>query len=254
MMMKPTERFSDRADNYVKYRPHYPGAIIPWLEAHAGLTTETVVADIGSGTGISSLLFLEKGNQVYAVEPNAAMQEQAVAALSRYPGFVSVTGTAEHTTLPDESIDLLIAGQAFHWFDAGAARTEFRRIGRSGAQVALIWNERLTTAPFEKAYDLLIQQYGTDYRQVNHRNIDPGKIAAFFDPYDYTLQPFSQVQIFDFEGLKGRLFSSSYMPGPAHPSYPAIIRDLQDLFEKYKQQGMVTFHYETKVYLGQIKA
>src|SRR4051794_35122333 len=111
-------RFSDRVENYVKYRPTYPTAVLGYLRDEAGLTVQSVVADVGSGTGISSELFLRAGCTVYGVEPNADMRAAADGLLAQYPAFRSVDGSAEATTLPAGSADLVIAGQAFHWFDA----------------------------------------------------------------------------------------------------------------------------------------
>lgn len=149
--MKNTERFSTRVDNYVKYRPHYPAAVIPYLATEIGLTRHTIVADIGAGTGISAQPFLDNGNKVYAVEPNREMREAAESLLNRYPNFTAVNGSAEHTTLPDASVDLIIAGTAFHWFNQVATAAEFRRIGRDDARVVLMWNVRQAELPFEKA-------------------------------------------------------------------------------------------------------
>src|SRR5580765_7216511 len=124
-MIDPTTRFTTRVDNYVKYRPSYPAAIITLLETECGLTSESLVADIGSGTGLLTELFLKHGNKVFAVEPNAEMRAAGERLLARYPSFISVSATAESTTLEDNSIDLIVAGQAFHWFERAAAKVEF---------------------------------------------------------------------------------------------------------------------------------
>ena len=116
-MLDPTKRFSNRVENYLKYRPRYPAAIIPLLESECGLTPETLVADVGSGTGFLTELFLKHGNRVLGVEPNAEMRSAGERLLAKYPTFCSVNAMAEATTLADSSIDLIIAGQAFHWFD-----------------------------------------------------------------------------------------------------------------------------------------
>lgn len=252
MTMKNTERFSDRVENYVRYRPHYPEAIIPCLAQHAGLTKETVVADIGAGTGISSLPFLENGNQVLGVEPNKEMREMAEKLLHRFPNFKAIAGTAERTTLPDACADLIVAGQSFHWFSQGDAKLEFRRIGRPGAYVALIWNERELRAGFEQEYEQLLHDFGVDYKAVAHRNIGPAQLSAFFEPSSYQEHTFKNAQMFDYPALKGRLLSSSYTPGPGDPSYTPMIRRLEELFERYKQQGMVHFHYKTRLYTGSL--
>ncbi|QJB32360.1 class I SAM-dependent methyltransferase [Chitinophaga oryzae] len=250
--MKNTERFSNKVDNYVKYRPHYPVAIIPYLVAEAGLTHQSVIADIGSGTGISTTPFLDNGNIVYAVEPNKEMREAAEKLLLRYPNFRSVTGTAERTTLPDDSVDLIIAGQAFHWFDKEAAGEEFRRIAKQNACVVLMWNIRQTNTPFEQAYEDLLHRHGIDYKDMKHRNISPAQLGILFAQGSFREKTFQNVQRFDFPALKGRLTSSSYMPDKTNPGYAAMVKDLEDIFEKYQENGMVLFRYETKLYTGLI--
>jgi ubiquinone/menaquinone biosynthesis C-methylase UbiE len=252
IIMKHTERFSDRVENYVKYRPHYPQAIIPCLEQEAGLKPESVVADIGTGTGISSLLFLEYGNKVFGVEPNTAMRTMADQLRQRYPNFSTVAGTAERTLLPDDCADLIVAGQAFHWFSQGAAQAEFRRIGHKDAYVALMWNERRTDSEFEREYELLIAQYAIDYKETSHRNIGPAQLALFFSPSSYKEHTFRNAQMFDFSGLKGRLLSSSYAPQEDHPSHKPMIHRLEEIFERHKQQGMIKFHYNTRLYIGKL--
>jgi SAM-dependent methyltransferase len=211
-----------------------------------------VVADIGSGTGISTELFLRAGHRVFAVEPNDAMRAKAEELLGHYPNFVSVNGTAEATGLATESVDLIVAGQAFHWFDPAATRREWVRIARPGAQAALIWNERLMEASFESDYEKLILHYAGDYKTINHKNIADLQIGAFFAPEAYVLKQWENGQDFDFEGLKGRLLSSSYIPkeGSRHAE---MIAALRQLFDRYASEGKVRVRYDTKVYSGVIR-
>jgi ubiquinone/menaquinone biosynthesis C-methylase UbiE len=211
-----------------------------------------VVADIGAGTGISAQPFLDNGNKVFAVEPNKEMREMSEKLLQRYPGYTAITGTAERTTLPNAAIDLIVAGTAFHWFDQHAARTEFQRIASEDAYVVLMWNVRQTTLPFEKGYEKLLHQFGMGYKDMEHRNVGASQLAAFFTPGTFKEKAFSNAQIFDFTALKGRLLSSSYVPEKDHPSYAAMMKALEELFERYQEQGMVKFHYETMLYTGRI--
>jgi SAM-dependent methyltransferase len=249
--MDSTQRFSDRVGDYVKYRPPYPAALLPYLTTSIHFDASGVVADIGSGTGISTELFLRNGNRVYAVEPNEAMRMKAEELLAGYPGFVSINGTAEATGLPPASIDLIVAGQAFHWFDPVKARQEFVRIARPGAFAALVWNERLVLTDFEKGYEDLILRAGGDYKTINHKNIADLEIGAFFHPGTFVLQSFDNEQVFDLDGLKGRLLSSSYIPKEG-PGYDAMIRDLEALFARYQSGGKLRIGYETKLYTGRI--
>lgn len=250
--MDSTKRFSDRVGDYVKYRPDYPAAILSTLQAAYSFSPDWKVADIGSGTGISTELFLRGGNRVYAVEPNEAMRAKAEELLAHYPGFRSVNGTAEVTGLPAGSIDLIVAGQAFHWFDPVKTRQEFGRISRPGAIVALIWNERLMETPFEREYEELILYYAGDYKTINHKNITDAQIGDFFYPQDFVLHQFGNGQDFDFEGLKGRLLSSSYIPKEGE-RFAEMIGVLGRLFEKYAVNGKVRVRYDTKMYSGVLK-
>jgi len=250
--MDPTTRFSDRVANYVKYRPGYPEALLHALEREAGLGAEAVVADVGSGTGISSELLLRSGCTVHAVEPNEAMRRAAEEILGGNDRFRSVAGTAEETTLPDASVDLATAGQAFHWFDRVRFREELARILRPGGRVALFWNRRRTdTTPFLRDYEALLHRFGTDYDQVDHAQLGPADFAGFFrGPYDS--HGFPNEQRFDFAGLRGRLLSSSYVPGPGHPRHEPMLAALEEIFDRYQEGGEVRIEYRTELYLGRV--
>ncbi len=211
-MTNTVERFSNRVENYVKYRPSYPKEILQLFRDEMNLTKTSVIADIGSGTGISAKIFLENGNTVFGVEPNAPMREAAEEFLKDFPNFRSVDGTAENTNLPDDSVDFVIAAQAFHWFDQEKTRAEFRRILRADGFIALIWNERqLDTNDFLREYEQFLIKYGTDYEKVRHENIDKEIFEDSFQD-EFSAKTFLNAQTLDFEGLKGRVLSSSYMP------------------------------------------
>jgi SAM-dependent methyltransferase len=252
----PTQRFSDRVANYVKYRPGYPAEIIPFLAEAIGLTPAYVVADVGSGTGLLTRLFLENGNVVFGVEPNDKMRAAAENGLSRYHNFRSVAATAEATTLPDRAIDLVTAGQAFHWFDPGKTRAEFGRILRPGGFVALIWNERRHEgSPFMAGYEALLREFGQAYDQVCQRNAtaELAELESFFAPGTCAKKQFANVQEFDFEALRGRFLSSSYAPTEAQPCFRPMITALGRLFDSHQQDGCVRFEYECRLYYGRLE-
>jgi SAM-dependent methyltransferase len=251
-MSDNTQRFSNRVDDYVRYRPHYPPAIIPYLQDTYRLTTGKHIADIGAGTGISSQLFLEAGYMVTAVEPNKEMRDKCIELLGVYNNFKAIDGTAEQTNLPDASVEAIVCGQAFHWFDRERCKPEFQRILRGDSLVILMWNERSTLTQFEREYEALIQKHGNNYKEVNHRNVDPHSIADFFSPAPMQWRAFPNYQVFDFEGLLGRLLSSSYMPAKGAAGYDAMYDDLLRLFDKHQQNGTITIHYETRVYAARM--
>ncbi len=247
-MSDTVERFSNRVTNYVKYRPGYPKEILEVFRDEMDLKETSVVADIGSGTGISAKVFLENGNAVFGVEPNAAMRAAAEEFLKDFPQFTSVEGTAENTNLPDESVDLVIAAQAFHWFDREKTPVEFRRILRAGGFAALIWNERqLDTNDFLREYEELLKKYGTDYEKVRHDNLEKEIFEKSFQA-EFSLKTFLNVQTLDFDGLKGRLLSSSYMPSETDPRFEPMIAELQRLFDKYAESGKIQILYSTNIF------
>lgn len=253
-MVNSISRFNSRVENYAKFRPTYPHLVIDLLETNCGLTEASLVADVGSGTGILSEILLSNGNTVFGVEPNAQMRSSAENLLSKYGLFKSVDGVAEATTLDSRSIDIITAAQAFHWFDQTRARAEFARILKPKGWVALIWNERrLDSTPFLRAYEQLMLQYGTDYQEVRHENVT-GEIADFFAPQGFRQESFENIQTFSFESLKGRVLSSSYAPGPEHPSFEPMIAALREVFDKHEQRGTIAFEYDTRVYYGQLSA
>ena len=224
------------------------------LQTECGLTPQNVIADVGSGTGKLSELFLHNGNPVYGVEPNREMRAAGENSLAGYPEFVSVDGHAEATTLPDGHADFVTAGQAFHWFDRGRARLEFARILKPKGYVVLVWNERLTDTPFLEAYEILTQTYASDYQDVSHRNVGDEEIARFFAPGGHQLASFENVQRFDFESLLGRATSSSYMPTPQHERYPEMVAELKRVFERFSKESGVALRYRTQVYYGRLSS
>jgi SAM-dependent methyltransferase len=249
--MDATHRFTNRVDDYVRYRPGYPVALIETLKARAGLSPAAAVADVGSGTGISTGALLGTGCTAFAVEPNDAMRAAAERRLGALRGFHSIAGTAEATTLPTNSVDLVTAGQAFHWFDRAAAKREFARILRPAGQVALFWNDRRIGGPFGEGYERLLETYGTDYREVTHRTLDAGMLRAFFDGA-YATFVFPNQQRLDRQGLTGRLLSSSYAPAVGHPQHQSMIEALDRLFDAHQHEGVVTFDYDTRLYVGRL--
>ena len=252
-MTNPTGRFSSRVENYVKYRPGYPREVVALLAEECGLTAASVVADIGSGPGNLSELFLRNGCRVYGVEPNREMREAGERLLAAYKNFASVDGSAEATTLEDRSVGFIVAGQAFHWFEHEAARREFARILRPNGWVVIVWNDRRTGgSPFLEAYERLLRTRGTDYKEVSHKYADEDALRPFYGPRGMRLKVFENEQRFDFEGLKGRLLSSSYTPEPGHPNHLPMLEELAALFDAHAAGGRVVFEYETKVYYGQM--
>jgi SAM-dependent methyltransferase len=227
--------------------------LLDCLRQNCGLTVRSVVADIGSGTGLLTELFLRNGNTVCAVEPNRDMRVAAEQQLAAYASFISVAGSAEQTTLADGSVDLVIAAQAFHWFDRERARREFERVLKPGGWVALAWNERLTSTAFLAAYEEMVSRHSSEYKQVDHRNVTDEVVAEFYRPGRYTQAQFANYQDFDFAGYRGRLLSSSYVPSEGQPGFDEFMREAEQIFGEHARDGTVRIEYLTRLYYGRLR-
>jgi len=248
-----TSRFSDRVENYIRYRPGYPAEALAVLKTECGLRPEHVVAEVASGTGIWTRSLLENGNSVFGVEPNIDMRYAGERLLAEFPKFTSVAGTAESTTLADENVDFVMAAQAAHWFDRKRARREFVRILRPGGWLVLLWNERLIdTTPFLRNYERLLLNFGTDYEDVRHERTTDS-VNEFFGPAPHQERVFAMRQELDYPGLEGRLLSSSYAPAPGHPKHEPMLGALRRIFDQHAEDERVAFDYKTRVYFARLK-
>ena len=249
------ERFSNRVADYVRYRPGYPPEILELLHEECGLTLESVIADVGSGTGILTKLFLENGNSVYGVEPNEAMREAGEEFLAAYPKFRSVAASAEATTMPDACVDFVIAAQAFHWFDPAAARKEALRILRPPSMAALIWNDRRRTgSDFARGYEALLLRHSADYGWVSREHARIDRVAEFFGHDRWATLSTPHGDELDFAMLSDRLNSASYVPAAGDPGYGAMMRGLQELFAQTERGGKVTMEFDTRVLYASLQA
>lgn len=253
MATDPTVRFSSRVENYQRYRPTYPGDVLEVMRKRCGLASQSVVADVGSGTGIFSELLLRNGNFVYVVEPNAEMRTAAEKSLAGYERFVSVDGSAEETRLPGHSVDFVTAAQAFHWFQRDRARAEFARVLRPDGWIVLVWNDRrIDTTPFLRDYEQLLTTFGTDYKEVRHKDLDLLQVRRFIGSDDVSLTVLENRQVFDFDGVRGRLLSSSYAPEPGHPNHGPMLDRLAVIFQRHQANGAISFDYDTQVYCARL--
>jgi SAM-dependent methyltransferase len=249
-----TKRFSDRVDNYKKYRPDYPAEVVDVLKSRCDLNKSSVIADVGSGTGIFSALLLPHVGSVYAVEPNAEMRKIAEETLSSYTGFVSKAASAEATGLATHSVDMVTAATAFHWFDKQKVKKEFYRILKNDKWVALIWNEKNTgSTGFMAGYDALFKQYAPQYAEREHKNLEALLIEDWYGQGHAELITFRNHQIFNWERLQGRSLSSSYAPQKGHPNHEAMMAGLKQLYEHHAQDDAIIFEYITKLYIGTMK-
>ncbi len=248
-MADVTARFSDRADDYDRARPRYPDAAIDHVITAAGLAVEDPVVDVGAGTGLSTIRFVEAGHPTTLVEPNAAMVALARERFSDRARIVEAR--AEATTLDDASAALVAAAQAFHWFDADGFAKEVRRILRPGGHVALFWNERrLEDTAFLRAYEAFLVDWGIDYLAVKASYQSPDAMTTVFGAPPPEPALFENVQHLDRDGLRQRIQSCSYIPKADHPKYGAMQAGIDALFDAHADDGRVTVVYDTTVYLA----
>jgi SAM-dependent methyltransferase len=248
------KRFSNCAADYIRYRPSYPAEALTVLRDECQLRSGHVIADVGSGTGFLSELFLKNGNRVYGIEPNEAMRKAGEEYLASYDSFVSIDASAEATTLENGTIDFVTAGQAFHWFVPAAARREFQRILKPGGWIVVMWNDRQLDSAFANAYEDLLVKHCTDYTRVRESYPEIHTMREFFAGGTVSQRDVPNAQVLDWEGLAGRLRSSSYAPLPAQPNYAPMMEALEELFRANQENGQVRMEYSTHVYFGKVPA
>jgi len=250
--MNAKQRFSNRVDDYVNYRPDYPHKCAEFVLRTFALDENAVIADVGSGTGKFSKLFDGRKGRIFGIEPNHEMREASQILLKEQKNFQAIDGDAEATTLGTASVDAVVCAQSFHWFDRNKTRAEFSRILKGKAPVALVWNRRRDDTPFLREYEALLRAYANDYAEVTHHDLVEEDFRNFFT--NYRIERLPNWQRFDFPSLCGRARSSSYCPLLGEPNHAALLRELETLFEKYQENGVITFEYQTELYLGWLRS
>lgn len=251
-MRNPTERFSDRVADYVKYRPSYPWDVIEHIAQFLDWSPQPVIGDIGCGPGIFSHLLLERGACVTGIEPNGEMLKAAQDWLGSNPRFQSMQVPAESTDLPDQYLDAITVAQAFHWFDPAGAKKEFRRILKPDRWIFLVWNERVATgSSFAEGYEKALRDFVPEYAETGHRNRGDDQILSWFER-DRELEQFSNAQNLNQDQFLGRVYSSSYIPAHGTQDREMITDVLIALFNENANDGCVAFDYVTKVYRGRL--
>lgn len=238
-----TARFTGKTDNYKAYRPGYPHGLIEYIQSIAQPSADIRIADLGSGTGILTELLLQTGYKVAAVEPNAEMREAGEQNLKQYSNFESIAAAAEQTTLASNSIDIITAAQAFHWFDLNTIRDEFERILKPGGCVLLIWNIMRLDTPFMQAYKAFRKQY-EDKNVVRPLYADYEAISHYFAPLPCTEIIIPHSYSLNEDGLQGLLLSSSLVS----TDNQTMLIELKTLFDNYAVDGKVEMQYDAKLY------
>lgn len=248
--MDNTGKFTNKADNYVKYRPSYPGEFIDYLSVGAGFGKDSVVADIGAGTGILTKLLLDRVKSVFAVEPNLQMRQAGEKYCGECENFIPVDGTAEETSLPDKSVDFITVAQAFHWFDRTRTGLEFKRILKPGGKVVLVWNSRISSSEFIIENDELCRRICPDFNGFSGGTDEDPTIYDFFKDGKCDCRVFRNDRLLSLEEYIGGSLSASYAPFEGEPNYNAFIEGLVKLFDKYSSGGKLLMPNSTRSYAG----
>ncbi len=148
--------FATAGKAYETGRPEYPPDAVKCLVDRLRITQGSVVLDVGAGTGKLARLLQTTGARVTGIEPIPDMRDAFMRAL---PGTPVLDGTAEAIPLPDASVDAIVVGTAFHWFDGVAALREARRVLRPGGALGLAWNVRDETVPWVAELVAMVATY-----------------------------------------------------------------------------------------------
>ena len=258
------ERFTGKAEIYKKFRPSYPNELIDFLYSEVGFHENSVIADIGAGTGIFSRLMLERGCKVYCVEPNDDMRETLINELSSFSNFTPVSGNDVNTGLNENSLDFVTVAQAFHWFDLDAFKIECQRILKPGGKVVIVWNERDYKPSHKDANSEIVmkdyeirQKYATgDKKGLKVPKTESSiHYSDFFADGVYEQRIFRNDLILDCEKYIGRNLSASYAPKEEIDSdgYHGFVQEMKDFFAKYSVDGILIYPHFTSCYVGYVK-
>jgi SAM-dependent methyltransferase len=252
--MSPIDRpYAVRAEYYAKYRPRYPEDLLQVLREECGLLPDWVIADIGSGTGLLTELFLKNGNAAFGVEPDQAMREAGQHYLRSYAEFGSVAGTAERTTLPGGCADIVTVGQAFHWFDPVHAKAEFRRILKPDGWVALVWYQPADGgSPFLRSQSEVMGKYMRAQAPPPPNGLSEEALSRFLGEERSAVRTVEGLSILDLEGFKGAMLSSAYAPAPGDCDFEPMLAELTEAFEHHQQDGSVRIPITFRLCFGRI--
>lgn len=247
-----TTRFTTKAEVYAKARPRYPQAVVTFLESENILHPGNTVVDLGSGTGLSALPFLETGYTVIGVEPNDSMRAEGVHFLAQYPRFRTVQGSSVATSLPDRTAEVVIAAQAFHWFDLEKTRAEMQRLLQPPGWFVAMWNHRnVQASAFQQQYDTILRRYCPDYHILADLYGSPTRAATFFSQ-GYRQVTLPNPQQLNWELFQARIESSSYIPKPDHPDFAPFMAEMKQLFDQHAREGLVQFDLEVWLQWGKL--
>ncbi|MBD5458810.1 MAG: class I SAM-dependent methyltransferase [Lachnospiraceae bacterium] len=250
--MDNTKVFNELADDYTVGRPIYAMDFIDSLYKQYGFNEDSMIADIGAGTGKFSKQLLDRGSTVYCVEPNDDMRNTAIKELGKYSGFHAVDGTATDTKLYDESVDFITTAQAFHWFDTLLFQKECKRIIRKNGLIFLIWNMRDMSSEMNQKSFEIFSKYCPKFKGFGGGiEQDDIRIQQFFgNKYEYS--EFDNPVSYDIDRFISRSLSGSYSLKKGDTDYDRYIEELHRLYEQYAKNDVLVMANKTIVYIGHI--
>jgi SAM-dependent methyltransferase len=251
MTTDPRTQFSSKAQGYQDHRWDYAPAAIETLIGQTHLGDKAVIADIGAGTGMVSRHFIERGYQVFAVEPNLAMRQMAEQALGHDPAFHTIDGLADATTLAKQSVDLIVVGRAIHWFSPVSTRDEFLRILKPTGWLAIL-RTPVTASPLKTAIDTMRTAENGCIEALHKQRIESTPLNFYYGNDDFLFWNFPATTQEGWEQLLGRITSFSSTPSEADPLYPQFKAALRAVFDHFSVDGQVTVDFSTELFLGQI--
>ena len=249
-------KFDGRGSSYAKGRPSYPQAFIDYLYADVGITPNSVIADIGSGTGKLTRLLLERGSRVFAVEPNAHMRASAEPDLARFDNFISIDSYAENTTLVAASVDFVTVATAFHWFDRQAFKMECRRILKEDGKVVIVYNSRDEESDLVKKFYEVNRRYCPGFQNFvgSGTMLRPGNAGRYNDFFtgDQMVKIIGNDLIYNEADFIARSLSSSYALRENDENFSEYVKELTAFFQKYSVNNVLVMPNITHSYTGKV--
>lgn len=252
-MVNNEEKFSGKATHYDYARPAYAESLLNTLYSDYGFSPQSVIADIGSGTGIFTEQLLKRGNKVYGVEPNTDMRKAGEERLKGYQNFVSVNGDAANTKLLNTSIDIITVAQALHWFPLEEFSKECKRILKPNGQVVIVYNQRCNDF-INKDVDAVVARYcdirnastGAAYIELKRKRINELYNGKFIEICK------SNSLLMDKNKFLSYWLSRSYAPREGDVNYKLFVNDIVSVFDKYAKDGLITLKQESMAYIGKV--
>jgi ubiquinone/menaquinone biosynthesis C-methylase UbiE len=252
--MDSVDRFTTKAERYARYRYGYAVEAIQAIFDITGLNSHAVVADVGAGTGLLAKELVDRVEKIYAVEPNLAMREFAERLLGQHPTFIGVDGRSDATTLPDHSLDLIVAGQAIHWFEPQTTLKEFQRILKPEGWLAAVFHTPMRLQSFRDAINVVCTpENGWDTTPTPRPQYGDSHTDFYFGIGNGMKMHFPQTFQENWDAFIGGMLSDSHSPDDIHPAFPRLVAALREVFDQYSEGGYLQVPGGTDIVIGRLR-